>query len=221
MSKEQYLLFKSEVLSWCEVVRETWEFKKIRLNISNDLLHEANHGELPSPTGRRVIFCDLDGVLADFCEGVRRIFSKKPEEIPPSTLWSVLAKTPHFYSNLPWMSDGKTLWDSIKHLEPTIITAAPRGSWATKQKIEWVRKNLGPEVPVIVTTEKHKYCPIASPEAILIDDMMKWCKPWEEAGGTAIIHENTSKTLKALMDLGVNISTDQSIMNEMKRKDLG
>jgi hypothetical protein len=188
------------------VVFDIWELEKARHDMGHDLKLENKQDDPLQWNKSKIIFCDLDGVLVDFCEGVRMIFLKQPHEIPANTLWPRLARIPNFYTNLPWMEDGRRLWDSIKHLNPTILTAAPRGSWAKSQKIEWVRRNLGPDVPVIVTTgEKQKHCPPANPYAILIDDRRKCCKPWEEAGGTAIMHKNTEETIRALVELGVSI----------------
>jgi hypothetical protein len=50
----------------------------------------------------QVIFCDLDGVLADFDAGVRTLFKKKPAEVSPKVLWPRLGATVGFYSSLPW-----------------------------------------------------------------------------------------------------------------------
>jgi hypothetical protein len=210
MSTEQNINFRNEVLKRCDEVLEKRELKRICMNIDHDLNLETHQGDLPVTNETRLIFCDLDGVLVEFCEGVRCIFSKHPQEIPANVLWSRLAKTPNFYTNLPWMRDGKKLWESIKHLNPTIITAPPRGSWARIQKMEWVRVNLGSEAPVIATTEKQKYCPTTNPPAILTDDRIKWAKPWEEAGGTSILHENTDKTIRALTELGVEVKPNSS-----------
>ena len=57
------------------------------------------------------IFCDLDGVLVDFDAGVQKLFkNKKAAEISPKVLWPKLATTPGFYEDLPWMHDGRRLW---------------------------------------------------------------------------------------------------------------
>jgi hypothetical protein len=38
-------------------------------------------------------------------------------------------------TNLPWMPDGRNLWDHIKEFEPVILTGIPRGNWASSQKV--------------------------------------------------------------------------------------
>lgn len=149
------------------------------------------------------IFCDLDGVLVDFEEGIRKIFGKEPNELPRKHMWGVVAKTPNFYTTLPWMKDGKQLWESIKGLNPIILTAAPRGSWAERQKRQWVTRELGEHVPMIVSTRKYEHCPPSIPPAILIDDRTNNCKEWTDSGGIAIMHKNATDTVIALQQFGL------------------
>ena len=46
------------------------------------------------------VFCDLDGVLADFNKGVYDILKKKPDEISLSLMWGTIRKKPKFFENL-------------------------------------------------------------------------------------------------------------------------
>jgi len=147
------------------------------------------------------IFCDLDGVLVDFEKGVQQLFGKPIKNIPNKQLWSTAARIPGFYSNLPWMEQGRQLWDQLKHLAPTILTAAPIGSWAEGQKRCWVDRELGKEVPMIVSTKKFEHCPSGYPPAILIDDRLIHCEAWETVGGIAILHRDTNETLEKLREI--------------------
>jgi len=158
------------------------------------------------------LYCDLDGVLVDFEKGASAIFGKRIQEVPPKRLWSTAARTPGFYSNLPWMPDGKELWSAIKHLNPTILTAAPKGSWAEKQKREWVDRELGAEMKMIVSTNKFEHCPRGDPIPILIDDRMIHCEAWQLAGGIPIFHTDAKSTIQRLLELGepVRGNTHQS-----------
>ena len=122
MSFDQNTAFRNEVFKRCDEVLERWELEKMCVDMDHDLMLESSSRD---SSKNRLIFCDLDGVLVDFCEGIKMIFAKPPSEIPANILWSRLAKTPRFYTNLPWMRDGRRLWESIKHLNPTIITTAP------------------------------------------------------------------------------------------------
>jgi len=149
---------------------------------------------------RAPIFCDLDGVLVDFEAGIKKIFKKLPNEIPKKVMWATVAKVRGFYANLPWMKDGKELWESIKRFNPIILTAAPKGSWAEKQKREWVNRELGAQVRMIVSTTKYEHCPPSIPPAILIDDRNSHCENWTRAGGNAILHSSATATIGRLTE---------------------
>lgn len=92
-----------------------------------------------------IVFCDLDGVLVDFDAGVRKLCrGKGPNEIEKSsTMWSAIAKAERFYYHLPWTSDGKMLWNSIRHLSPNILTGVPMFKKSRQDKAEWCKRELG------------------------------------------------------------------------------
>jgi len=145
------------------------------------------------------IFCDLDGVLCDFDAGCLAATGK----LPYVQMWSILARTPNFYGSLPWMSDGKVLWDAIAPLQPTILTGIPRGKWAETQKQEWCTRELGPSVAVICckTIDKHTF---GKRGDILIDDRPEKARePWESIGGVFVHHVSAEQTLTELRKLGV------------------
>jgi hypothetical protein len=139
------------------------------------------------------------------------LFGRSVNEIPKRLLWITAVRTPDFYTNLPWTSDGKELWSYIKDLNPTILTAAPKGSWAEKQKRKWVDRELGEHVPMIVSTRKYEHCPPTTIPAILIDDKMIHCQAWEDAGGIAVLHQTARDTIEHLQDLGIDaiLKSDQ------------
>jgi len=203
--------FRDDIQKICDEAHVTWKIKGSSIGLSEDEEHDIHDSYLEDQEKRwkGLIFCDLDGVLADFREGVREVFHQDFEEIPHEEVWSRLSTTPNFYSNLPWTKDGKQLWESLQPLKPTIISAAPKDSWAANQKIEWVKKNLGPEVKTVITTQKQVYCQDTHPEIILIDDTIRWCKLWEDAGGTSILHADTKNTLLRLRELGVPIDPQE------------
>ena len=89
------------------------------------------------------VFCDLDGVLCDFDAGFRRISGRNPDELNMGHMWSIVASTDSFYEHLPWMSDGRELWDAIRHRQPDILTGVPRHWTARAEKAAWCRRELG------------------------------------------------------------------------------
>ncbi|MFW6368323.1 MAG: hypothetical protein ACOCZ9_01175 [Spirochaetota bacterium] len=154
------------------------------------------------------LFVDLDGVLCDFDRAVSALFGRPPKDLQPREMWSRLAHTPGFYTNLPWMPDGHELWNFVRPLQPTILTGLPRGTWAEPQKREWCRRELGENVPVITCmarekTEKAKAAVHPGQRMILIDDRESNGERWEAEGGIFILHESASKSIQALRALGL------------------
>ena len=136
-----------------------------------------------------IIFCDLDGVLVNFEEGVHNKFGKHIDEIKPPLLWGVINKSNTFFETLPWMPKGKELWNSIKQYHPIILTGVPGARENLKeQKLKWCQRELGPDVYVItcLTNDKPKYC---LSNSILIDDRTNNLKAWNDMGGKFILYD--------------------------------
>lgn len=179
---------------------------------------------------RYKIFCDLDGVLVDFDTAAQRALntSRKPKDLPPNVLWAGVARTPSFYVNAPWMRDGKKLWETIKHLNPDILTGVPTFKKAREDKAAWCRRELGVAtnhvdmagkkkahevvagrrkngdgiVNVITCWSRNKHCE-SGDRAVLIDDRDSLKQAWVAKGGIFIHHTKTSTTLAELRRLGI------------------
>jgi hypothetical protein len=129
------------------------------------------------------LFLDADGVLADFNLGARRLLGASPKEYIArhgrGAFWKRLAKAENFYGSLAEMADARLLFDAVKHLEPTILTGRPIGSWAAPQKVDWAAEHF-PGVPIVtcMARDKHKHM---HPGDVLVDDREKhreaiqWC----------------------------------------------
>ena len=140
-------------------------------------------------SSKHIIFCDLDGVLADFKQGVRNKFKKNVDEVNPGMMWSVINKSNTFFETLPWMPKGRELWSQIEKYNPIILTGVPHGSaTAVEQKIRWCQRELGPNVQVITcaTKDKPKYCLYLS---ILIDDRSDNLNAWNKKGGKFLLYD--------------------------------
>ena len=136
-----------------------------------------------------IIFCDLDGVLADFEQGVRNKFNKNVDEIKPTLMWGVINRSKTFFETLPWMPKGRELWAQIEQYNPIILTGVPPGSaTASQQKIRWCQRELGPNIQVITcaTKDKSKYCLHSS---ILIDDRTDNLIAWNSLGGKFLLYD--------------------------------
>ena len=138
----------------------------------------------------KILFCDLDGVLANFEQGVINRFKKTPDELKPAIMWGVINKSNTFFDTLPWMQKGRELWEEIKKYDPIILTGVPKGSSgkAAEQKRKWCARELGPDIHVITcaTKDKPKYC---LSNSILIDDRTDNLNAWNEKGGTFILYD--------------------------------
>ena len=146
------------------------------------------------------LFLDADGVLADFDDGVRKLLGASPKQYIAKhgrgTFWKRLARAKNFYGKLPEMPDARQLFDGVKHLQPTILTGLPLGTWAAPQKVEWAARHF-PGVPIVtcMAREKHKHM---QPGDVLVDDREKHREAYEKAGVIFVHHKNAEDSLKQL-----------------------
>jgi len=144
------------------------------------------------------LYCDLDGVLADFEKGIHNKFKKYPNELNEVMMWNVLRKSNIFYEELPWMAEGKALWERIKVFNPIILTGCPYNyPSAVEQKLKWCARELGADVKVITckTKDKPKYCKEGD---VLIDDRDIIMKDWIDKGGKYVLYSEGK--LDSIMD---------------------
>ena len=138
---------------------------------------------------KKIIFCDLDGVLADFEQGVMNRFNKTPDQLNPGVMWGVINKSTTFFETLPWMPKGRDLWEKIKKYDPIILTGVPRGSsTGADQKRRWCATELGTDIHVITcsTKDKPNFC---ITNALLIDDRTDNLNAWNEKGGKFVLYD--------------------------------
>ena len=194
-------------------------------------------GKLPQ------IYCDMDGVLVDFEQGVvdqinkdlqmiRQMEDKKNlvkiqraldslgrDEVvlddmrgksatsKPGRdyLYGRVGNDADFWAHLPWMPNGKELWDFIAPYEPFILTS-PMQKGSEIGKAFWIDSNLSPAPEkVFMSHEKYNWALDENGEpSILIDDWSKNIVPWAKKGGIAIQHvnANTSVTIETLRKMG-------------------
>jgi 5'(3')-deoxyribonucleotidase len=186
------------------------------------------------------IYCDMDGVLVDFIQGVVKQMNKdikdssiqtkemiKLREVlkeaeetkigmkdldkhfKPRTpviraarnyMYKAFADDEKFWADLPWMPDGRELWEFISQFDPDILTSPMRkGSERGKQR--WIDEHLKPAPKrVFMSREKYKWATNGQP-SVLIDDFISNTIPWENAGGIAILHTSAAETLETLEEL--------------------
>lgn len=153
--------------------------------------------------GRPRLFLDADGVLADFDSAVRDLLGMGPDEFQKrhgkAEFWKRLARARDFYATLPEMPDARLLFDSVRHLEPTILTGLPIGKWAAPQKKEWASRHF-PGVPVITCMARDKARHM-DPGDVLVDDRDSHRDAYEAAGIRFVHHRNARDSLRRLAEI--------------------
>ncbi len=153
------------------------------------------------------IFCDLDGVLCDFEKQTKLKTGKTCDELDKVSeehFWSEIKKAGiEFWSHMPKFSDTDKLWNFVKSHNPKILSApARRIPFCTDGKKKWIQKNLGSVESIFVrASDKAQY---ANSNSILIDDLEKNIKNWNDKGGIGILHKSAEDTIKQLKALGIN-----------------
>ncbi|MCR5654791.1 MAG: hypothetical protein K6G07_04045 [Lachnospiraceae bacterium] len=162
------------------------------------------------------LYLDMDGVLADFDEGVQRILhlpiikqgTKTPEE--DNEMYGRMREVGNYYDMLYPMPGAVEMFEKIYgELEEKceILTGIPKPSrgidTAGPDKISWMKRLLSDRVVMNIVLRKEKILYCRGPEDILIDDYEKNLKEWDEAGGTSILHEDSESTLRKLKEMGI------------------
>lgn len=156
------------------------------------------------------VFLDMDGVLTDFtgaCEKLNE-YMMVWYAADRDRFWKHITEAgAGFWSDMPWMDGGKELHRFLKNsgLHPTILSALPSPERklamanARKGKIEWLKKELGtPYANNAILCFRQEKALQSGISRILIDDNKDNIREWEEAGGTAILHKNTNRTIRCL-----------------------
>lgn len=162
------------------------------------------------------IYFDMDGVLADFEKGLQELcdinIDPQNKQIlnNDDEMWMKIKEVDHFYDKLDPLPDAKKMFDKIYSSYPQkceILTGIPKPKrgilTAGEDKISWIRRELSADIPIniVFREEKPRYC--TGKGCILIDDMKKNIKDWNNNGGTGIRHKSPENTLQILMDMGL------------------
>ena len=151
------------------------------------------------------IYCDMDGVIADFELGYKKLtgidlqgeFKPEGEEF-----WKPIEKAGvGYWAGLEWMPDGKQLWSYLKPLNPVLLSAPSRSQSSRIGKHVWVKHKIpGTKLILRYASQKQE---LATPESILIDDRQVNIDQWEAAGGIGILHTSAANTIQQLQKLGL------------------
>jgi hypothetical protein len=175
------------------------------------------------------IYCDLDGVLVDFNRGFEKLDAnadslsptKYEKEHGLEKMWKIVDdEGDSFWANLRWMKDGRALWDYIQQYDPIILSSPSRSKHSINGKVKWIERNLGisqdrpttsskkwePESRIILSRNKYKFA--KGPNDILIDDTKAKIDKWVEAGGTGVLHTDSTDTIRVLEEILSNLNKD-------------
>ena len=150
------------------------------------------------------IYCDMDGVLADFERGYEELtgIDLRGEFQKGEDFWDPISKAGvGFWAGLKWMPGGQRLWDYLKPFNPVLLSAPSREQSSRIGKHVWVKHKIpGTKLILRYASQKQE---LATPESILIDDRQVNIDQWEAAGGIGILHTSTANTIQQLQKLGL------------------
>ena len=152
------------------------------------------------------IYCDLDGVLADFDKRFEYFAGMSPSEYEKAfgtkKFWELIDEKVgvKFWTGIPWMSDGKTLWEFLQPHNPILLSAPSKNESSKMGKRIWVKRNM-PETKLILASRGNKQN-YSDKSNILIDDRLDTIEEWRARGGIGIHHTSAASTITQLKKLG-------------------
>ncbi len=177
------------------------------------------------------IYFDMDGVLADFERGVRELCGMEP---PPQegekepgldlSMWDRVRNVGNFYDVLELMPGAKEMFDAVYEKygdKVEILTGIPKPDkhilTAAEDKISWMRRLISDKVVmnIVFRAEKPNFC--KGKGHILIDDLGKNIREWENMGGTGILHISPEDTLRRLSEIEGDLANNNEVIEKLKR----
>ena len=156
----------------------------------------------------KTLYCDMDGVLADFKGHFKKLFNKEDTETPDPELWALIENygKAKFFSELPWMPGGQELWNFItdNFMRVKILSACGKSDKVDGQtssgKKAWLSKHISnlPTQDIILVDNKRKKRYYSQPGDIIIDDTPIVIEDWLGKGGIGILHTSAEKTINEL-----------------------
>lgn len=175
------------------------------------------------------IYCDMDGCLTNFVKRFQDIKDNANNLIPNDydkangkfSMWKLIGDEGlEWWSEMEWMSDGKSLWDYIKQFDPTICSAPSRDPLSLKGKMIWINRELNinqtnptlspkfkrweEDSKIILNSQKFLFNK-RFPNSILIDDTPNQINNWINNGGIGILHTSADDTIQQLEEIIKNL----------------
>ena len=117
--------------------------------------------------------------------------------------WSLISEGGvGYWVGMPWMPNGKQLWEYISKYNPIILSAPSRENESRLGKRLWVRNNLSPKPKLILASAANKPN-YSTRNKILIDDRADTISNWNAKGGIGILFKSTAQVIEELKKLGL------------------
>jgi predicted kinase len=180
-------------------IAKKWIDKEKRLKMREEF--QLNEFDTPQ------IYCDMDGVVADFHVFTGKHLGTKFKD----KFWKDLPKDT--FAKLPLMPDAKKLWNFIGKYNPIMLTAIPRESrgdiskQAASDKTKWMKNHFNlkqSDMRAVSRQDKQQFAKDGRDGRpnVLIDDHVGNIKEFRAKGGIGIHHTSATDTINQLKDLG-------------------
>jgi phosphoglycolate phosphatase-like HAD superfamily hydrolase len=153
-----------------------------------------------------IIYCDMDGVLVDFEKGYYDLTGTSTKKFPKgdNSFWQPISDAgAEFWATLPWMPDGKELWNYIKKYKPNILSSPSQDPSSKVGKEAWLQMNLQGGYKKAYFYNRANKQLFSDKNRILIDDLPNTISEWNAKGGIGILHTSADNTIKELKKLGL------------------
>ena len=152
------------------------------------------------------IYVDMDGVLSDW----EAQFKRYSGGIPVNTYDNLHGKqnrfnlvnknSPEYYANMPWMKDGKLLYNFVNSFPNVQILSHAPDAKSKIGKQQWLKDKGITFESNLVPNRKDK-SKFATDDSVLIDDREDVVNDFINAGGKAILHTNSIDTINQLKEI--------------------
>ena len=152
------------------------------------------------------IYVDMDGVLSDW----EAQFKRYSGGIPVNTYDNLHGKqnrfnlvnknSPEYYANMPWMKDGKLLYNFVNSFPNVQILSHAPDAKSKIGKQQWL-KDKGITFEANLVPNRKDKSKFATDDSVLIDDREDVVNDFINAGGKAILHTNSIDTINQLKEI--------------------
>lgn len=163
------------------------------------------------------IYFDMDGVLADFDNGLLAHGGELPSVQGEENMWNTIRENEHFFDRLEPMPGAVEMFNTLSARysgKCELLSAIPKPSkrvpGARADKTNWAKRFLGSDtvVNLVYRDEKKDYC--TGREDILIDDYEKNIAEWENSGGIGILFTSAEEVLKKIGEIENTLNLERN-----------